>query len=217
MTFSKILSYSLTDSVYKQWHWHFFLNENLSCSYGQFQWQSQSNIAHSTIMAIKNSDSDVWSTFQMHTGNSNYHNWYKDFALYCTIHQRLSKKFTNFNYALQHACVIKQCVISLFHFTDDKLIHTIWQLSYESCYPSASSTEDNVMLSIPRTWFQYCFCLFFQKQTRAGLSALSVIVARATVFSLREIVILFYYYFKKITLFSSKYFGKYIVCGLKKK
>lgn len=110
-------------------------------------------------------------------------------------------------------------MISFFHFTDDKLVHTIWQLSYESCYPSASSTENNVMLSIPRTLFQYCFCLFFQKQTRASLSALSVIVARATVFSLKEIVILFFFFLisKKNTLFSSKYVGKYIVCGLKKK
>lgn len=52
------------------------------------------------------SDSDVWR-IKMHIGDNNYRNWYNHFALYCNFQQSLQKKFTNFNYALQHACEIK--------------------------------------------------------------------------------------------------------------
>lgn len=92
-------------------------------------------------------------------------------------------------------------MISFFHFTDDKLIHTIWQLSYESCYPSASSTEDNVMLSIPRTSFQYCFCLFFSKADQNKLVCTICYCSQSySIFSKRNNYS-FSYYFKKLQYF----------------
>lgn len=131
----------------------------------------------------------------MHIGNNNYHNCYNDFALYCAIHQRLSKNFTNFLPCNIHVRLSKYCVICFFHFTDGKLIHTtIWHLSYESCYSSASPTEKNIMLSIPGTSFQYYFCLGFWKAVDWSMLFYTIcwgIIVRATVFSIKKQFIFF--------------------------